>query len=168
MPTSPLGHYENQMPVERGFTLLEVLVVLAIVGLAATFVTIGIDDSRQEAREIERLRLALESAAELAEIRGTPVQVEFLPNGYRFSRFDSRGHWVTISEPPILVEQRFSTGMAWEELKLDGKTSARRLVFGTVMPQFVLRIRSSAGTTELASSLTGAVRYQPAVSHHGT
>jgi general secretion pathway protein H len=166
MPILPLGRYEVDMYFGKGFTLLEVLVVLTIIGLTATFVTIGIDDSRQEVRDIERLRLALESAAEQAEIQGTAVQVEFLPKGYRFSRFDSRGNWLVIHEPPILAEQNLSTSVTWEGLSLDGQPSALRLVFGTVMPQFSLRIRTSGKTTELMSSPTGGIRYQPTPSHN--
>jgi general secretion pathway protein H len=143
---------------ERGFTLLEVLVVIAIIGLTATFVTMSVDDSRQATREIERLRLALESAAEQAEIRGTPVQVEFLPNAYRFSRFDSQGNWIPIQAPSILSGQHLSEGLLWEELVIDGRPASRRLVFGATVPQFVLRIRTSSGTVDLSSLPTGAVR----------
>lgn len=143
----------------RGFTLLEVLVVIAIIGLTATFLTVAIDDRRHVAKEVERLRLALEAAAEQAEIQGTPVQVEFLPNAYRFSQFDNLGNWVPIPAPSVLSGQHVSEGLVWEDLKVDGRPVSRRLVFGTNMPQFVLRIQTQDGPVELSSLPTGAVRY---------
>lgn len=142
----------------RGFTLLEVLVVIAIIGLTASFVTLPLDDRRQAAKEVERLRLALEAAAEQADIRGTPIQVEFLPGAYRISRFDAQGNWIPVSEPSILAGQRHVEGLEWLDLRIDGKPVSRRLVFGAVVPEFVLRVRVPSGSVELHSLPTGAVR----------
>lgn len=160
MQTLRPGPYRECMRRIHGFTLLEVLVVIAIIGLTATFLTVSIDDRRHAAKEVERLRLALEAAAEQAEIQGTPVQVEFLHNAYRFSRLDSLGNWVPIQAPSVLSGQHVSDGLLWEDLKVDGRPVSRRLVFGTNMPQFVLRIQTSEGPVEIASLPTGAVRYR--------
>jgi type II secretion system protein H len=159
-PTSDPGLYEKSMRFESGFTLLEVLVVLVIVSITATFITIGLDDHREAAGEVERLRLALESAAEHAEIQGVPVLVEFLPQGYRFSRFDTRGHWVVIGDLPILAEHRFQSNLSWDDFQLDGRVSPLKMVFGAAMPQFALRIGTSSGSAMLISSPTGAVNYR--------
>lgn len=160
MQTLDLGRCDKSMRFEPGFTLLEVLVVLVIVSITATFITIGLDDRREAAGEVERLRLALESAAEQAEIQGVPVLVEFLPQGYRFSRFDTRGHWVAIYDAPILAEHRFQSNLSWDDFRLDGQPSPLRMVFGANLPQFALRIGTPSGSTMLISSPTGAVNYR--------
>ena len=71
----------------RGFTLLELLVVMVIIGIMLTFATIGfggrsVDDRIQfEARRLDRtLRFALEEA----EIKGLVIGFRYLPDRYEF------------------------------------------------------------------------------------
>ena len=78
----------------RGFTLIEVMVVLVILAITATAVTFSIEgmQARDTEREIDRLRLVLEAAGERAAVHGTPIAAEFLPGRYRFSELDAEGN----------------------------------------------------------------------------
>ena len=78
----------------RGFTLIEVMVVLVILGITTAAVRLSLSglQARQTEHEIDRLRLVLEMAGERAAVTGTPIAAEFLPGRYRFSTLDTEGH----------------------------------------------------------------------------
>ena len=86
-----------------GFTLIEVMVVLVIMGVMATGITLGIDSlrGRDADQALRRLRLVLEASADRASVRGRPIAVEFLPDGYRFSALDPDDNWRPLIDPPI-------------------------------------------------------------------
>lgn len=77
--------------MQRGFTLLELLVVLAIVGLASAAVTLSLRDSDATALEQDALRLAtlLETARQQSRASGSPVHWQLQPQGFKFL-----AHWV--------------------------------------------------------------------------
>jgi general secretion pathway protein H len=142
-----------------GFTLIEAIVVVSIIALTTTFLTLNIGAAeRRDDQALERLRIALEASADQAAVRGTPVLVEFLPRGYRFSRLDIRGNWVPIEEDPVLSPQDLPVDIVWRSFEVDGQTSVLQLVLGTEMPAFELRIGTPAGETRLAGLPTGSVR----------
>jgi len=70
----------------RGFTLLELMVVLAIVALATAGATLALRDSNATRLEREALRLAamLESARAQSRTSGIPVVWRTLPQGFEF------------------------------------------------------------------------------------
>lgn len=70
----------------RGFTLLELMVVLAIVALATAGVSLALRDSNATQLEREALRLAamLESARAQSRTSGMPVVWRTLPQGFEF------------------------------------------------------------------------------------
>lgn len=70
----------------RGFTLLELLVVLAIAALATAGATLALRDSNATQLEREALRLAamLESARAQSRTSGIPVVWRTLPQGFEF------------------------------------------------------------------------------------
>ncbi len=70
----------------RGFTLLELLVVISIIALATAGVGIAMRDSGQTQLEREAARLAalLESARAQSRAGGIPVRWRALPQGFRF------------------------------------------------------------------------------------
>jgi general secretion pathway protein H len=70
----------------RGFTLVEVLVVLIVIGLGAGLITLGMghDSAAALRQEAERLRSALEYAAQLAQWRRNALVWEADAGGYRF------------------------------------------------------------------------------------
>jgi general secretion pathway protein H len=70
----------------RGFTLLELLVVLVIVALVSVGVGFSMRDSSQVQldREAERLAALLESARARSQVSGVPVRWRAQPGGFRF------------------------------------------------------------------------------------
>jgi general secretion pathway protein H len=69
-----------------GFTLLELLVVLAIVGLASTGVGLALRDGTQGRLEREALRLGalLEAARAHSQALGVPLRWQATAAGFRF------------------------------------------------------------------------------------
>lgn len=85
MPTST-GRVERRFG-ERGFTLVELMVVLAIMALAATVVVLTIPGEERTVRsEADRLAARLAAARDVAVIEGRSVSVNFAPSGYGFER----------------------------------------------------------------------------------
>lgn len=85
MPTST----EKAEPChrERGFTLVELMVVIAIMALAATAVVLTIPGEERTVRsEADRLAARLAAARDVAVIEGRSVSVNFAPSGYGFER----------------------------------------------------------------------------------
>ncbi|MDD2811408.1 prepilin-type N-terminal cleavage/methylation domain-containing protein [Rhodoferax sp.] len=75
-----------QVRLASGFTLLELLVVLAIVAIGSAGVGFAMRDGTQSQLEREALRLSalLESARARSQLSGVPVRWQPLANGFRF------------------------------------------------------------------------------------
>lgn len=75
----------------RGFTLLELLVVLSIMALATVGVGLAMRDGSQALleRDAERLAALLESARAQSRASGVPVRWLALPEGFRFDGLPS-------------------------------------------------------------------------------
>lgn len=86
-------------PRNRGFTLLELLVVVAIMALATAGVTLALRDNAQTALEREALRLAVlfESARAQSRASGVAVYWHATAEGFRFEGLPSEalpGRWL--------------------------------------------------------------------------
>src|SRR3954471_11879978 len=78
----------------RGFSLIEILVVLVILGVAVAAVTLGIAGAgggRQLERDAERLGALVSYACEQAELSGRDIGMSFSRSGYRFGRSNHAG-----------------------------------------------------------------------------
>ena len=86
-----------------GFTLVEMLVVLLVVGIGLGLVTLsaGHDEAALLRQESERLRSALEHAAQLAQWRHVPLAWEADANGYRFASPARDGTWTDETDPTL-------------------------------------------------------------------
>lgn len=130
--------------IPRGFTLLELMVVLVIVGICTAGIGLGLgsllDPGRQLRQEAERLAQRLQVARDEARIDGRPLRWQADANGYRFSRREG-SQWVAVQRDDLLRPQRWQAagiavqpagalelspewiGSAWElGLSLDGRT----------------------------------------------
>ena len=86
MPTSATGKAERR----AGFTLVELMVVVTIIGLMSGLVVLSLPDGRPSlSTEAERFGARLLRAREEAVMSGRAVEVGVTPEGYDFTQ--SRG-----------------------------------------------------------------------------
>jgi len=99
MPTSATGRADR--PRRAGFTLVELLVVVTIMGLASAVVVLSLPDTRPSlTAEAERLAARLLRAREEAVLTNRAVQVQLDSRGYQFRRRVG-GEWAPLEEPPF-------------------------------------------------------------------
>ena len=93
----------------EGFTLVELLVVLVIIGLVSTAVILGMPDPRGALRG-EELSFAAraEAARERAMMDNRPVALVLKESGYAFE-WRTGGEWKAMGEKPF-IEQSWSEG----------------------------------------------------------
>lgn len=97
-PTSATGARPAR---ERGFTLVEMMVVVTIIGLVAGLAVLAVPDGRPSVSlEAERLGARLQRAREEAVLTNRAVEVAVTPAGYRFQARGEAG-WRPLTEPPF-------------------------------------------------------------------
>ncbi|WP_369038943.1 type II secretion system minor pseudopilin GspH [Stenotrophomonas maltophilia] len=127
----------------RGFTLIELMVVLVIIGICTAGIGLGLgsllDPARQLRQEAEQLAQRLQVARDEARIDGRPLRWQADAEGYRFSRREG-SRWVDLHRDDLLRPQHWRAagitvqpraaielsaewiGVPWElALSLDGR-----------------------------------------------
>lgn len=82
-----------------GFTLLELLVVMAVIAIATAGISLALRDTSQTAleREAQRLAVLFESARAKSRASGTAVIWRSTPDGFRFDGLPANAlpeHWI--------------------------------------------------------------------------
>ncbi len=117
MPPSAIGRLMIAIthPLKRcrGFTLIEILVVLVIASIIATFATVAVTGpmhNRRIAMTTERLQMLLAFAKQQAILQSTVLGVSFNTKGYTFYQYQGSSpfnpqrppQWVKLKTDPIL------------------------------------------------------------------
>ncbi len=144
--------------LQRGFTLVEVMVVLLIIGLMVSGVSLTVDHlhARDTERAVDRLRWSLEASAERARIQGLHIALERLADGYRFSVLHTDGRWIALEDPPVFTEQRFPDTLRWNTLAVEQQPSDR-IVFNHRAPRYEIVLAHAGQPVRLAGQRSGAV-----------
>lgn len=101
MPTSPTGTTDEfpRAAHERGFSLIEILVVVVIVGVTAAVVALSVRGSGE--REVEnaaqRAQALVQLACERAMVGGRDIGFTVVGDGLRFGYFEIDG-WRVLGE----------------------------------------------------------------------
>lgn len=99
---------------QRGFTLIEILVVLVLVGLLASVAVLtmgGSTEQRALEQDARRLYLTLQTASELAVTGNQEIGVQLRDSGYQFMTLDTQsGHW-QVSSIRLLKGDQFAPGV---------------------------------------------------------
>lgn len=98
-----------------GFSLIELLVVVAIIGVLALVVTLSIGGStdRQIRREADRFQALMGQACEQAELSGREIGIIVDDGGYAF-RLLSGTDWLDFPEGGTLRPRRWIDGLRVE------------------------------------------------------
>lgn len=100
-----------------GFTLLELLVVLVIVGITLSFTVLSLDlrsDKDVVLEESRRLTALMQLASEEAVMQGQELAMQLDEGTYRFLVLDNKNKWRAIDNDQMLRERRLPNGLRTE------------------------------------------------------
>jgi general secretion pathway protein H len=117
-----------------GFTLIEILVVIVIMGVIVSMATLSVNllgnDSEVE-DQAKRLWAVLQQTREESELQGVNVGMYVSAEAYEFLRFDQRQNlWIPISDDRLYQTRRLP-----EELRLRLWLDGREVVLKPDLPQ---------------------------------
>jgi general secretion pathway protein H len=101
---------------DKGFSLLELLVVIVIISILFTFTTLAIRGTSPEEliqTEAERLDRLLQLALEEAILKGQEYGLEFKPDSYRFLLY-FENTWQPLDNDELLRERQLPQNMEFE------------------------------------------------------
>ena len=94
---------------QRGFTLLEILAVVLIIGIIVSFATLSVGQSSSHViqEEVERLNGLLHLASEEAVMQGRELALQFSEDAYSFLELSTENQWIPVGDDVLFRERSF-------------------------------------------------------------
>jgi len=164
---SPRNRFLPRAPGTCGFTLIEMLVVLMIIGLFVGLVSAVTRPDDRAVLEVEAQRLAalLDFAATKSRLTGKSIAWTAHSGEYRFWQYYEDLGWSEIRDSELLRARVLPHGMTIADLRIEAlrPQGAMRLEFIPYGPNLVFTIQISLGAEYYYVSATpvGDVRVSP-------
>jgi general secretion pathway protein H len=147
----------------RGFTLIEILVVLLIITVMLAVVGVNLMRNPQDlARdEADRLALLLQTAQQEAILQGQLFAFASSAEGYRFLRLDDKGRLRPVKDE-VLHAREFPSGVRIASVRLDGGGDAPKdgiaLPPSGELPGFTILIEAGTARWKVVGRPDGEIR----------
>lgn len=155
-------HYD---PHNQGFTLMEILIVLVIIGITVGLVQLNAmpDDAETLKMEANRVGLLMEQAANEARASGRTHACIITETGYIFQVKDDEGQWKATTDD-ILRPRKWPEDLIVRSIQIDGQHAApgQRILFSSsgYNSVFVIHFLLNEERRTISGTTTGRVSVQ--------
>lgn len=149
---------------QRGFTLMELLVVMIVIAVIAATTGIQLTSGRSSvvADEAKRLALLIQSAQEQSVLEGRFFSVKFDSGGYRFLALNDKGELEELVNDPLFHGRSFPHGIVLGDVLINEKRQSKAgegilLTPVGTMPPFSIDLEYKGNSWRVESRPDGAV-----------
>ena len=158
----------NNMRLNRGFTLIEIAVVMLVIVIVLGIVSVNLEpDSESAVRdEAKRLVLLLRTAQEEAILQGKMLAVAFEAQGYSFQVLDDKNEFQPLPQDDVLRPRPLPQGIEISSVDIEGapETGTPRLLLLPTgeLPPFTITFERGEIRWQVQGLPTGKITAQVA------
>ena len=147
----------------RGFTLIEIAVVVLIIVIILGLVSVNLEPDRNAAvrDEAQRLAFLLHTAQQEAVLEGKVLAVALGSQGYSFLLLNDKNEFKPIAQDDVLRSRPLPPDISISSVDIEGaseKDASRLIILPTgELPEFTVTFSRGATHWQVLGSLTGEI-----------